>query len=614
MEGIMGKLSKKYLGTNEVGADQIELENDAALKGKNAAGNASISVLKIDSTDKLQILQHPHLPGPASDPSHAVRQAELSSEEAARIAADGTLQSNISSEESARIAADGVLQSNIDSEASARSIADGTLQSNIDAEALTRGNTDTTLQSNIDAEASARSLADGTLQSNIDAEESARIAADGVLQSNIDAEASARSIADGTLQSNIDAEALARGNADVTLQSNIDAEASARSLADGTLQSNIDAEEARALLAEAALQSQITASNSSLSWRPSVFAITNDAGLQAATEGAILSGFLPFSDDEAPELVIGDFSAGQYILSNNGVLSTLFKVYDDAGTLKITMAGFDAIATDDTFIVKNDLIDSPAGQENRSIWNYNGASLIKLGDFDWSMATGIDLSVGFVSSTGVVTSLDNVESAISKTVGNLIAEISRAMAAESLVQSNLDAEVIRATAAEGVVQSNLDAEVIRATAAEGVLQANIEAEELTRIVAIASVQNSIANEVIRATGAESALDVRLDVLELDPVTKTYVDSLVASSTVFNKEIKTLSGGDITNQYVDLATKFAANSLHIGVGARVNLYEDLDFTVSVVGPVTRVTFIGPSASAGAEALVNGDILYVKGVQG
>jgi len=560
MEGIMGKLDKKYIGTSQVGANQIEIENNAALKAKNAAGNASVEILKIDASDKLQMLQHPHLPSAATESSQAVRLAELSAEEAARIAADAVVQAAV------------------------------------DAEVIARQGADATLQSNIGAEESARIAADAVLQSNIDAEASSRSGADVILQSNIDAETLARQNADVTLQSNIDAEALSRSSADTTLQSNIDAEALSRSNADIALQAAIDAEEARALLAEAAIQAQITASNSSLDWRPSVFAITNDADLQAATEGAILSSLLPFSDDEAPSLVIGDFSAGQYILSNNGVLSTLFKVYDDAGTLKLTLAGFDPLAVDDTFIVKNDLIDSPADQENRSIWNYTGSALIKLGDFDWSMATGIDLSGAFVPSTGVVTSADNVESAISKTVGNLIAEISRAEAAEALVQSNLDAEVIRAQAAEALVQSNLDTEV------------------LTRTVAISNVQNSVTSETNRAIAAENLLDGRLDTLELDPVTKTYVDSLVASSTIFDKEIKTLSAGDITAQYVDLATKFAPNSIHIGVGARVNLYEDLDFSVSVVGGVSRITFTGPSASAGAEALVAGDILYVKGVRG
>jgi hypothetical protein len=98
----------------------------------------------------------------------------------------------------------------------------------------------------------------------------------------------------------------------------------------------------------------------------------------------------------------------------------------------------------------------------------------------------------------------------------------------------------------------------------------------------------------------------------DLATKAYVDSQIAAGTTCHKEEITLSAGDIVNQYVDLQEQMIPESLVIGVGARVNLYETLDYTVSVVGGVTRLTFAGPSATAGAEALVEGDKLYITGI--
>ena len=71
------KLSKKYIGTDQVGSAQIELENNQALSAKDAAGSSSIEVLKIDASDKLQLLKHPHLPAAATESSEAVRKAEL---------------------------------------------------------------------------------------------------------------------------------------------------------------------------------------------------------------------------------------------------------------------------------------------------------------------------------------------------------------------------------------------------------------------------------------------------------------------------------------------------------------------------------------------------------
>jgi len=102
----------------------------------------------------------------------------------------------------------------------------------------------------------------------------------------------------------------------------------------------------------------------------------------------------------------------------------------------------------------------------------------------------------------------------------------------------------------------------------------------------------------------------------DAATKAWVESQISAGTDFHKEQITLSAGDIVNQYVDLAFECLAQSVMIGVGQRVNLYEGSDYTVVVdggTGDVARVTFAGPSASAGAEALVEGDILFISYVK-
>ncbi len=105
-------------------------------------------------------------------------------------------------------------------------------------------------------------------------------------------------------------------------------------------------------------------------------------------------------------------------------------------------------------------------------------------------------------------------------------------------------------------------------------------------------------------------------LAQDAATKAYVDQQIAAGTDFHKEQITLDGTDITNQYVDLEFECIPQSVMIGVGQRVNLYEGSDFTVVVdggTGGVARVTFAGPSATGGAEALVSGDILFISFVK-
>jgi hypothetical protein len=93
----------------------------------------------------------------------------------------------------------------------------------------------------------------------------------------------------------------------------------------------------------------------------------------------------------------------------------------------------------------------------------------------------------------------------------------------------------------------------------------------------------------------------------DLVRKSYVDSQVVD--LYNKETLTLSGTDITNQYKDLAQLTKALSLDLSIDG-VLMWEGVDFTLSVVGGVTRITFAGDLATAGAAALVAGDVLRVS----
>jgi len=157
--------------------------------------------------------------------------------------------------------------------------------------------------------------------------------------------------------------------------------------------------------------------------------------------------------------------------------------------------------------------------------------------------------------------------------------------------------------------------------------------------------------------ADSALDARLDILEADPVTKSYVDAQIPDNTdglvegSSNKyfteaRAKTAAvvnsmGGSQTDQAPSVAAiksyisglthpfkdKIILNSGHISAGFvdlsylaientmqvfanRLALHGDEDFTVSVVGGKTRITFGGEVASGGSSALEVGDIIRVN----
>lgn len=80
-----------------------------------------------------------------------------------------------------------------------------------------------------------------------------------------------------------------------------------------------------------------------------------------------------------------------------------------------------------------------------------------------------------------------------------------------------------------------------------------------------------------------------------------------------QQIITLSGGDITNQYVDLAVEaYSAASISLTVVGGPLQLQAVDYTVSLTGGVagvTRLTFAGDLATGGAAELVAADILIV-----
>lgn len=268
--------------------------------------------------------------------------------------------------------------------------------------------------------------------------ESAQVSADAASAAALDAQNAADAAQADATQALADASAA---QSDAT-----------QALADAAAaQADVDQEILDRQAADTALQNAINAISSSLQWRSMAKAATGDAGLNAAANDTALSSLLPFSDDDAPEMVIGDFAAGDYLLSKNGASSKIFIIWDDAGTLKVTDVGVAALAAGDTFMVANDLPDTPANQESQAIYTYTGTDIIKVGDFDWSLATGIDLSGSFVSTTGVVAAGDSVEAAIAKLVGNLAdaqADATQALADAAAAQADVDALDTRVDTAE----------------------------------------------------------------------------------------------------------------------------------------------------------------------
>lgn len=97
---------------------------------------------------------------------------------------------------------------------------------------------------------------------------------------------------------------------------------------------------------------------------------------------------------------------------------------------------------------------------------------------------------------------------------------------------------------------------------------------------------------------------------IDPVLDIGTDNVVINLEGYrsNYEAITLVSGDITNQYIDLDFH-AANFSTILVVDGVTQSRQSDYSISIVGGKTRISFLGDIATGGDAALVAGDIVEV-----
>lgn len=110
-------IKKKFIGADQVDQSKVLLDNNSALRAKNAAGTA-VEILKLDGSDSLKLLKIPQV---ASDPSAAddlVRKAyvdsEISASESGLQSQITTLDGELSSEISRATAAEEALDGRLD--------------------------------------------------------------------------------------------------------------------------------------------------------------------------------------------------------------------------------------------------------------------------------------------------------------------------------------------------------------------------------------------------------------------------------------------------------------------------------------------------------------------
>lgn len=128
----------------------------------------------------------------------------------------------------------------------------------------------------------------------------------------------------------------------------------------------------------------------------------------------------PFTDDEGTTLVAADFQVGEFIIDDSAGSPVLreISVVSAPNITLITPTAAPALATDDTFMSRNYLPDTPDTQEGQALIIFNGSIIVKIADIDWNFADGIQLKAGYAAASGDVTSADTVQSALQKVDGN----------------------------------------------------------------------------------------------------------------------------------------------------------------------------------------------------
>jgi len=100
-------------------------------------------------------------------------------------------------------------------------------------------------------------------------------------------------------------------------------------------------------------------------------------------------------------------------------------------------------------------------------------------------------------------------------------------------------------------------------------------------------------------------EVQAALVELE----SLISALEGASVEFAQEKIVLSAGDISNGYIDLAVEAIGASINAFVD-RLAIHETDDYTLSVVGGKTRITFVGNLVSPSEEQVAAGDVVRVK----
>lgn len=420
---------------------------------------------------------------------------------------------------------------------------------------------------------------------------------------------------------------------------------------------NVDSKDAAKLVEAKAYADQVSlsAQQSSQNYADGLFGTleqTVDAGLNASL---LINGSRAMEGN----LIMGDVSGAMYKIT---ALADGTSAHEAATKGQLDAAAESAFQTskayaDATFALQSDYVSIgqslQATQEELSQVSQDSANAL-IAEQTRALAAEASLQsqitnvlsnvdgAALDSLTEIVTAFEVADSNLNGAITSLASSASSALSAEQTAR----------IASDSALQGEIDAEEVARSAADTTLQNNISSEASARASAISYVQSQVDAEEVRAMGVEAQLqsdhddldgyaqDIRSDVDDLDGYAqdiRSDLDSEISRAEAAESSISSaLSALSVSHDsrldvleaqtdgpsfnkmkieistnlvYVELAHEAIANSIVVSVG-RLMAHKDEDFTVSVVGGVTHLTWIGSMVSPdGVEAIESGDKVFV-----
>lgn len=292
-----------------------------------------------------------------------------------------------------------------------------------------------------------------------------------------------------------------------------------------------------------------------------VQAIEDDYGVAGGLATLDGSGKIPSS--QVPSIAITDV----YVVANIAARDAL--TVEEGDVAKVSDAG---AGLPRTYIYDGSIwIEIESGSDVDSVNGQTGA--VVLGTADISESGGTNLYYTPARQSAIEAYADAA----------VLVEKNRAEAAEGVIAGDLAQEILDRAA-------DVDAEEARALAAEGVIASDLAQEILDRAA-------DVDAEESRALAAEALLAGDIAALEAASLQWQPVEKF------------TLTAPMITAGYVELSYLAVEHSIMASVD-RLMIHHTDDYTVSVVGGKTRLTFVGSLVTPGQEKLAAGDVIRVQ----